>query len=312
MTDKAPHPTNTELAAYGLGQLDPEAAAAVEEHINRCEPCCETIAAHSTEDTFVGLLKEARDVPTQVGGAEHHRALDSGLPEVPAPLVDHPRYEVFGLIGKGGMGDVYRARHRMMNRTVALKVIKREFVRKPEAVDRFRREVTAAAQLSHPNIVTAFDAEQAEDVHYLVMECVDGIDLSRTVKDRGALSVSEACDYMRQAAVGLQHAHERGMVHRDIKPHNLMLTDDGTVKILDFGLASLAPVALPDDEAMELSGDLTAAGAIMGTPDFISPEQARDARSADIRSDIYSLGMTLYFLLAGRVPFGERQTEAAR
>ncbi len=305
MTNKASHPTNSELAAYGLGQLDPEAAAAVEEHINRCEPCCETIAGYSTQDTFVGLLQEARELPTQSSGAKGQRTTDSDVPEVPAPLVDHPRYEVFGLIGRGGMGHVFRARHRMMNRTVALKVIKQEFVRKPEAVDRFRREVTAAVQHSHPNIVTAFDAEQAEDVHYLVMECVDGIDLAELVKDRGALPVAEACDYVRQAAVGLQHAHERGMVHRDIKPHNLMVTDEDTVKILDFGLASLAPVALANVETTELSGDLTAAGAIMGTPDFISPEQAKDARSADIRSDIYSLGMTLYFLLSGRVPFGE-------
>jgi serine/threonine protein kinase len=146
------------------------------------------------------------------------------------------------LIGKGGMGDVYKARHRMMERTVALKIINRELVRKPEAVDRFHREVKTAARLSHPNIVTAYDAEQqAGDVHFLVMEYVDGVDLSQIIKDRGALPIAEACDYIRQAAIGLQYAHEQGMVHRDIKPHNLMVTADGTVKILDFGLASLAP-----------------------------------------------------------------------
>ncbi len=172
--------------------------------------------------------------------------LSSSCQDIPAPLAEHPRYEILGLIGKGGMGDVYKARHRKMERTVALKVINRGLVRKAEAVDRFHREVKAAAQLSHPNIVTAYDADQAGDFHFMVMEYVDGVDLSQTVKDRGALPVAEACDYIRQAAIGLQHAHERGMVHRDIKPHNLMVTADGTVKILDFGLASLAPEAMSD------------------------------------------------------------------
>ncbi len=203
------------------------------------------------------------------------------------------------------MGDVYQATHRMMERTVALKIIKCELVRKREAVDRFHREVKTAAQLTHPNIVTAYDAERAGDVHLLVMEYVDGVDLSRVIKDRGPLPVAEACSYIRQAALGLQYAHQRGMVHRDIKPQNLMVTADGTVKILDFGLASLAPGIISDAEPANFRGDLTAAGTIMGTPDFISPEQAKDARRADIRSDIYSLGATLYFLLSGRPPFAE-------
>jgi serine/threonine protein kinase len=266
----------------------------------------------SSDDTFVALLQEAKQLPTGQLPTDE-TCDDDGSPakpamsphDIPAPLAEHPRYEIVGLIGKGGMGAVYKARHRMMERTVALKIINRELVRKPEAVDRFHREVKTAAQLSHPNIVTAYDAEQAGDVHFLVMEYVDGVDLSRTFKDRGALPIAEACDYVRQAAIGLQHAHERGMVHRDIKPHNLMVMADGTVKILDFGLASLAPEAVSDDDTVEARGDLTAAGAIMGTPDFISPEQADDARQADIRSDIYSLGATLYFLLSGRPPFAE-------
>ena len=203
------------------------------------------------------------------------------------------------------MGDVYKATHRMMDRTVALKIIKRELMQNSQAVDRFHREVKAAAKLSHPNIVTSHDAEQAGDVHFLVMEYVDGVNLSQIVKDQGALAVAEACDYIRQVSIGLQHAHERGMVHRDIKPHNLMVTKDGTVKVLDFGLASLAPETVFGPETNEGCGDLTAAGAIMGTPDFISPEQADDARTADIRSDIYSLGATLYFLLSGQAPFSE-------
>jgi serine/threonine protein kinase len=128
---------------------------------------------------------------------------------------------------------------------------------------------------THPNIVTAYDADQAGDFHFMVMEYVDGVDLSQTVKVHGALPVAEACDYIRQAALGLQHAHERGMVHRDIKPHNLMVTAEGIIKILDFGLASLTPEAIPASDSAAACSDLTAAGAIMGTPDFISPEQAQ-------------------------------------
>jgi uncharacterized protein (TIGR03067 family) len=307
MEKLAAHPSREELSAYSLGQLPEERAVAIDSHISECEPCCETIVELSSEDTFAGLLQEAGRLPSDLT-ADHDSMTSkssSNPDEIPPPLTEHPRYEVLGLIGKGGMGDVYKARHRKMERTVALKVINRELVRKTEAVDRFHREVKAAAQLSHPNIVTSHDADQAGDFHFLVMEYVDGVDLSHIVKDRGALPVAEACDYIRQAAIGLQHAHERGMVHRDIKPHNLMVTQDGTVKILDFGLASLAPEALPASGSIETRSELTAAGAIMGTPDFISPEQANDARQVDIRSDIYSLGATLYYLLSGQPPFAE-------
>ncbi|MDA1160316.1 MAG: SUMF1/EgtB/PvdO family nonheme iron enzyme [Planctomycetota bacterium] len=305
MPEQTAHPSHEQLSAYNLGQLPPDEAVAIETHISDCEPCCETIIGLSSDDTFIGLLKEARQLPADQTVDVGATAATTSAQEVPAPLAEHPRYEILGLIGKGGMGDVYKATHRKMERTVALKVINRGLVRKTEVVDRFHREVKAAAQLSHPNIVTAFDADQADDFHFMVMEYVDGVDLSQTVKDRGELPVAEACEYIRQAAIGLQHAHEQGMVHRDIKPHNLMVTADGTVKVLDFGLASLAPEARSDTESGEVRSDLTAAGAIMGTPDFISPEQAEDARQADIRSDIYSLGATLYFLLSGRVPFAD-------
>ena len=307
MEKLAAHPSREELSAYSLGQLPEEKAVAIDSHISRCEPCCETIVELSSEDTFAGLLQEAGRMPTDK--TAHHECatskLSSNPEDIPPPLTEHPRYEVLGLIGKGGMGDVYTARHRKMERTVALKVINRGLVQKSDAVDRFHREVKAAAQLSHPNIVTSHDADQAGDFHFMVMEHVDGVDLSQTVKDRGALPVAETCDYIRQAAIGLQHAHERGMVHRDIKPHNLMVTADGIIKILDFGLASLAPEALSASDAVASRPDLTAAGAIMGTPDFISPEQANDPRQVDIRSDIYSLGATLYYLLSGRVPFDD-------
>lgn len=307
MPEQQIHPSREDLIAYSLGQLPQEQSLIIDNHISECEPCCKTIAGLSSDDTFVGLLQEAKRLPA-TQAADEGGVTDgsfSNPTDIPAPLSEHPRYELLGLVGKGGMGDVYKARHRMMDRTVALKIINRELVRKPEAVERFHREVKTAAKLSHPNIVTAYDAEQAGDVHYLVMEFVDGVDLAHTVESRGALPIADACDYVRQAASGLQYAHECGMVHRDIKPHNLMVTADGTVKILDFGLASLGSVALGDAETTEMSGELTTAGSIMGTPDYIAPEQAEDASKADTRSDIYSLGITLYSLLAGRPPFAD-------
>jgi len=228
--------------------------------------------------------------------------------EVPADLAHHPRYRVQELLGAGGMGAVYKAEHRLMHRTVALKVINPGLVASKSAVQRFQREVQAAARLHHANIVTAHDAEQAGDVHFLVMEFVKGTDLGKVLAERGPLPVAEACDYIRQAALGLQHAMENGMVHRDIKPQNLMITPANQVKILDFGLASLTadPDTLQADQKSQVENQksgLTLAGALMGTPDYMAPEQASDARSADIRSDIYSLGCTLYCLLTGKAPF---------
>ena len=269
MPEITAHPCRDQLSAYNLGQLPPDEAVAVERHISECEPCCDTIISLSSDDTFVGLLKEARQLPTDQTVDRSVATESASCQDVPVQLAEHSRYEILGLIGKGGMGDVYQARHRKMERTVALKVINRGLIRKAEAIDRFHREVKAAAQLSHSNIVTAYDADHAGDFHFMVMEFVDGVDLSQTVKVRGALPIAEASDYVRQAAIGLQHAHERGMVHRDIKPHNLMVTADGTVKILDFGLASLAPEASEANDSDPARSDLTAAGAIMGTPAIV-------------------------------------------
>src|SRR5262249_15476333 len=154
-----------------------------------------------------------------------------------AELAAHPRYDIEEVLGAGGMGTVFKARHRLMRRWVALKVVSPALLHRPEAVERLQREVPAAARLSHPNIVNAFHAEEARPVHFLVMEFIEGTTLARLVAERGPLPVALACDYARQAALGLQHAHARGLVHRDIKPHNLMLTPQGQVKILDFGLA---------------------------------------------------------------------------
>jgi len=220
------------------------------------------------------------------------------------------QYVLLEKIGEGGMGQVFKARHQKLSRIVALKVVRKEWLSQPQAVLRFQREIRAAAQLSHPNIVMAYDADQLGDTHFIAMEYVEGVDLGKLLKQSGALPVPLACDYVRQAALGLHHACEKNMVHRDIKPSNLLLTRAGaqgsdsgtqgrwgTVKILDMGLARI-PRPNPGEQAT-----LTQAGAVVGTPDYISPEQARDSRTVDIRSDLYSLGCTFYALLTGEVPF---------
>jgi WD40 repeat protein len=224
-------------------------------------------------------------------------ASKAAMPEIPANLVNHPRYRILEVLGRGGMGMVFKAEHVLMKRTVALKVISRGLTLTPEIVKRFHREIEAAAQLSHPNIVAAYDAEQAGETQLLVMEFIEGTDLAQVVKEHGPLSVESACSCIRQAALALQHAHEHRMIHRDIKPHNLMLTKEGQVKVLDFGIARFLR------ENSEPSPAETAQGTTLGTPDYMAPEQVSDSHAVDIRADIYSLGCSLYHLLTGQVPF---------
>ncbi len=313
------HPSAEDLTAFTLGTLEDETQAFIEDHVATCTSCQDR-AATAPGDSFVELVRSVRAQPSvpadteteamrvhtpapglrdAVGAAPTYAvSADSDaaddLNAIPPELARHERYRVMRLLGEGGMGSVYEAEQIVMQRRVALKVIRRACTASPAALERFRREVRAAALLSHPNIVTAYDAETAGELHFLVMEYVEGISLAWLVKERGPLPIEEACEYVRQAALGLQHAHERGLVHRDIKPDNLIRCSDGTVKILDFGLAALTA---------ESGGGLTEANVVMGTPEYMAPEQAEDSHKADIRADLYSLGCTLYYLLTGKPPY---------
>ena len=212
------------------------------------------------------------------------------------------KYKLLETLGQGGMGSVFTAEHTAMHRVVALKVMSKALLKNEDAIARFQREIRSAAALNHPNIVAAYDADCVKDTYFLVMEYVAGNTMKEWVKAHGALPIEWSCECIWQAANGLQHAFERNMVHRDIKSSNLLVVPDEAtaqpvVKILDMGLARFA------SETGRESGEITQTGQIMGSPDYIAPEQAKSAKDADIRADIFGLGCTLFELLTGRLPY---------
>jgi serine/threonine protein kinase len=323
----AMHPEPAILALYAAGRLREEGMARLEEHLLDC-PVCLAVLEKLPEDTTVRLLRETRfrivDSSVESPSREPARervpdpVLELGAPQPSAPLDDNPRlpikptrgadghepqaaaeqvrYRVERLLGRGGMGRAYLAHDQLEGTRVVLKLLREDLVPHQRVVERFRREATAAAHLKHPNIVQVRGIEQLGRWPAIVMEYIQGKDLSRLVRQRGPIPVSAACTFVHQTAIGLQYSFEQGMVHRDIKPSNLMVSFDGTVKILDFGLAKM-------QSELHTDPGLTTTGAFLGTVDFMSPEQADDPRVADIRSDIYSLGCTFHYLLSGGPPF---------
>ncbi|WP_197455851.1 serine/threonine protein kinase [Stieleria neptunia] len=299
------------LRDYLGGSVDDLQSAAIESHLAVCRSCEETLASLEEDgDTIVRRLRAGSGSTGQSTPLDPvvQNALDSSrmlFGEAPSnhfntvngTMVPGNRigpYELLRPIGRGGMGTVYLARHRDLGKQVAIKVLPVATTENDPRLERFLREIRAAGSLEHASIVNATDAGQHDGVHYLAMEYIDGLDLSqiaRVVK----LSVADACEVVRQAALGLSHAHAEGIVHRDIKPSNLMLRRDGEVKILDFGLAQ---VSRWDGEMAEL----TTVGQLMGTLDYMSPEQAEQPTAVDYRADLYSLGATLFRLLVGRAP----------
>jgi len=208
------------------------------------------------------------------------------------------KYKVLERLGSGGMGSVFLCEHKLMRRRVAVKVLPTAKATDPSSLERFYREARAVAALDHPNIVHAYDIDQDGSLHFLVMEFVDGASLQEMIKRGGPMDPVRAAHYIRQAALGLGHAYERGLIHRDIKPGNLLVDRSGTVKVLDMGLARFF-----NDEEDILTKKYD--DSILGTADYLSPEQAVDSHDVDVRADIYSLGATFYSMVTGRTPFGD-------
>jgi serine/threonine protein kinase len=299
------HPSEVDLAAFALGRLGELRAAIVEHHVNECDRCA-SLVAQVPGDEFIERLHEAersnlgaeRTPLWRASETDRDESIgETDLEHIPSELRQHHRYEVIRLLADGGMGSVYLARHRIIGNMVALKTIKPELMTDRDTVDRFLREARIAGRLDHKNIARVLDAEHLGDGLFIAMEYVPGKTLAQLVAASGPFYFSDACDCICQAALGIEHATSQGVVHRDIKPQNLMLiSSTSTVRILDFGLGRMV------DERRSRAG-LTKEGDMLGTPHYMAPEQARDPRSADVRSDIYSLGCTFYFLLAGRPPF---------
>ncbi|WP_053061124.1 protein kinase domain-containing protein [Rhodopirellula islandica] len=325
-------PPAEKLSDYASGTLSEDLSLDISNHVEACPECEDTlISLESNADTLIGKIRLPQPEDSYAKEAGHERAIelvqairlespsdeDATFPpdtatvqsepnaEIPAQMTGRlAQYVLLEKLGQGGMGAVYRAKHTRLRRMVALKVLPPNLLKNASAVARFDREMHAVGQLDHPNIVRASDAGEFEGIHYLVMELVDGDDVAVIASRHGPLPTADACEIIRQAAVGLSHANDNGLVHRDIKPSNLMLTQSGQVKLLDMGLALLETPLDADD-------GLTSAGQVMGTLDYIAPEQVTNSHAVDIRADIYSLGCTLYRLLCGHAPFQDAKYQNA-
>lgn len=306
-------PPTPKLRAYLLGKLDLESSEVLASHLTICSECERTLTDLEQEpDSLVELL-QARPTPenqlaNQLASKPESQG-SNGITEHPLPnetqtgrdpfLASLPpalgQYELQSRLGVGGMGAVYLARHRSLDKPVAVKLLPALPAENEEFVARFQREMRAAGQLEHPAIVRTTDAGEQHGIHFLVMDYIDGLNLSSIARAEEKLLVADACEMVRQAAIGLAHAHEKGIVHRDVKPSNLMLDTAGQVRILDFGLAQMGCWESG-------SAEITTVGQLMGTLDYMAPEQAERGGAVDYRADLYALGATLFRLLTGRAP----------
>jgi|GEM_PF-1919906 len=303
MTKQTGCPPQETLTDWASGTLSDGAALLVAEHVDQCEHCEQRLASIESEFILKDLVPEAateddrcRDFVTAI---QHRPRVTFAPPEQHAATGRRIRdYELLEPLGHGAMGTVFKARHTRLNKLVAIKLLSERLRRDISAAARFQREMQAVGQLNDPHIVQALDAGDENGVLFLVMELAEGLDVARLAPQRQSLEIADACEIARQTAIGMQHAHAQGLIHRDIKPSNLMLTFDKDgqcrVKILDLGLATF--------EAPEAERHLTDEGQLMGTLEFMAPEQAEDTHTVDSRADVYSLGATLYRLLAGTVP----------
>ncbi|TWT91588.1 bifunctional serine/threonine-protein kinase/formylglycine-generating enzyme family protein [Stieleria varia] len=259
--------------------------------------------ASASETPGPDVSKQLADFPDRSTMASSVRG---GRETVETPL-DRSRqlgpYQIVAKLGQGGMGAVYKAIHTHLGKTVAIKVLSSTRVDDRQAIERFKREMKAIGRVQHPNVVIAYDGGQIGNEYFIVMEYVEGVDISKLVRRHGKLPSAVACEIIRQAAIGLQHAHEMGLIHRDIKPSNLILDRAGVVKVLDLGLARIESDLSSASVKKQTGQELTATGNAMGTFGYMSPEQALDSSRIDQRADLYSLGATLYKLLAGTLPF---------
>lgn len=302
-------PPREKLKDYLAGWSEPEITDAIEAHLAECLSCEQTVVALEADpDTLIEHIRSAPDIsspsdPDINSVLSDARHLIDESPSTGGQANAQPQlvvteigaYELVRPLGRGGMGAVYLARHRQLGKQVAIKLLPVRAFRGDHFAARFQREIRAAGELVHVAIVNATDAGQHEGTHYLVMEYIDGLDLSRIARSVGKLSIADACAIMRTIALGLSHAHSVGIVHRDIKPSNMMLSNTGQVKILDFGLAQ-------HNLWDETSAELTTVGQLMGTLDYMAPEQAERADAVDYRADLFSLGATLFRLLCGHAP----------
>jgi serine/threonine protein kinase len=267
------------------------------------------VADEKRLDAHLQRLRSASGIPAEAGKLAGLLVRDGLLTHFQAEQILQGKWKRFTLgkykvlerLGSGGMGQVFLCEHKLMRRRVAVKVLPSAKAADASSLERFYREARAAAALDHPNIVHAYDIDQDETLHFLVMEYVDGASLQDIVKKSGPLEPIRAAHYIRQSALALDHAHKAGLVHRDIKPGNILVDRSGVVKVLDMGLARFFN---DEDDMLTKKYDEN----VLGTADYLAPEQAIDSHSVDIRADIYGLGATFYFLLTGRTPFGEGST----